>query len=84
MKPTAKKIAISVICSLSLVAFVFLNTVKIGKDHAQPFGVQPSSIEETLERDDNSKVKKLEHNIIPDISAVKKIFILMKKFIPAS
>jgi hypothetical protein len=84
MKPTVKKITIIAICFLSFCAFVFLNTVKTNKDIAQPFGLQPNSVEKLSEPDEEGKVKKTDIYSLPDISAAKRVFILMKKFLPAS
>ncbi|MFZ4543352.1 MAG: hypothetical protein ACOYOA_04830 [Saprospiraceae bacterium] len=72
-----------IISAISFTAFVFLNTVQSNPVALQQFGMHSSALEKE-DLDQQDQVKKFGSGYFPEISAVKRVYELMRKFIPAS
>jgi hypothetical protein len=72
------------VIAVSLIAFIFLNTVNVKPSHSVGVKCEQPKLEKTVE-DENKDVKDQTPNIsLPSIDGVKTLIVLIKKFIPAS
>ena len=75
--------ALLLVAVFSIGAFIFLNSVQSDSPFKQKIGIQSEAIkvEDAAEEEQSRKLKS---DYLPEISAVKRVFELMRKFIPAS
>ena len=75
---------LALLAAVSVSAFVFLNAAHFDSLFKQNLGIHSGElrVEETTEDDEESR--KLNSNHIPETAVAKKVYELMRKYIPAS
>ncbi len=82
-KLTFNKYFLPLVIGVSILAFIFLNTVNVKPTHSIGAKCGQPQLEKTVE--DNKDVKDPTPSInLPSIDGVKTLIVLVKKFIPAS